>query len=64
MADVKRICANCLYFDLVRVGEHNAYGLCRRHAPFAREKQGPDPAKAQWPRVTAHLDWCGEFELR
>lgn len=63
MSQLERSCSRCHFFELISKGPHNPYGFCRRHAPFTNEKQGAEPAKAQWPLVNAQLDWCGEFEM-
>jgi len=57
-------CESCRYFQMVKPGEQNSYGLCRRHAPQVNEKNSAFPPKAQWPLVNADLDWCGEFQIK
>ena len=56
-------CKNCRFFELVKRGEANSYGFCRRNAPKVYEKTSAEPPKAQWPVVNAELDWCGEFQI-
>ena len=55
------MCLTCVFYE---ASNDSSTGFCRRHAP---RPLGDEPrsrevfSQADWPRVIAQEDWCGEW---